>query len=64
MPDNELSPEEIKALKEISKYHRLNRKITPKLFIVWIILVLVCALIFTAVLMYWLSIPIENIPSF
>ena len=58
MPDNNLSPEEIKAIKELAKYHvvggRMRRRLSPSC----IVYVIVGAFIITAILfgiIMWLS---------
>lgn len=64
MSQNELTPEEIKALKRLVKRERLGWKISGITCIALIAFILIGSMVITGILMYWLSIPIENIPSF
>jgi len=60
MPNNELNPQEIKALKRFVKYERASWKITGISCVVFFAVIIIGSIVITALLMYLLSIPLDG----
>jgi hypothetical protein len=64
MPDNELSPEEIKALKRLAKYDVVSGKMVPKLSVKRFVFFLIFAIILLIIMFVLESIPVSELMSY